>query len=105
MKIIIVNSEHGRTRSLTLSGWTRAVLSVCLLGVPAALGAWGYGWLVNFDKKDVISADASPSWGMNLLEQKSKLEKSRQLAEKQVAALTVKVADLQARLVLRQTAY
>ena len=98
MKIIIVNSDHGQTRSLTLGGWTRALLSVCLLGIPTVVGAWGYSWLVNFDKKDVLNADA-PDWGISLSEQKDKLETSRKQSEGQVAALTAKVAELQARLV------
>ncbi|RYG49313.1 MAG: hypothetical protein EOO01_12580 [Chitinophagaceae bacterium] len=99
MKIIIVNSDHGQTRSLTLGGWTRALLSVCLLGIPAAVGAWGYSWLVNFDKKDVLNVNAPGEWGSHLAEQKENLEKSRQQADGQVAALTARVADLQARLV------
>ncbi len=98
MKIIIVNSDHSQTRSLTLGGWTRAFLSVCLLGIPTVVGAWGYNWLVNFDKKDVLNADA-PNWGLSLSEQKEKLEKSRKQGEGQVAALTAKVAELQARLI------
>ncbi|GGY62818.1 hypothetical protein GCM10011613_02940 [Cellvibrio zantedeschiae] len=98
MKIIIVNSDHGQTRSLTLGGWTRAFLSVCLLGIPTVIGAWGYSWLVNFDKKDAFNAEA-PGWGLSLSEQKEKLEKSRKQSEGQVAALTAKVAELQARLV------
>ncbi len=98
MKIIIVNSDHGQTRSLTLGGWTRALLSVCLLGIPTVVGAWGYSWLVNFDKKDAFNADAL-SWGTSQAEQKEKLEKSRKQSEGQVAALTAKVAELQARLV------
>lgn len=99
MKIIIVNSDHGQTRSLTLGGWTRALLSVCLLGIPTAVGAWGYNWLVNFDKKDVLNADSSGVWGQSLIEQKAKLETSRLKTESQIVALTAKVADLQTRLV------
>lgn len=98
MKIIIVNSGHGQTRSLTLGGWTRAFLSVCLLGIPTVVGAWGYNWLVNFDKKDALNAGHS-NWGADLIEQKDKLEQSRIHGEGQVAALTAKVAELQARLV------
>ncbi|RYZ85944.1 MAG: hypothetical protein EOO68_29495 [Moraxellaceae bacterium] len=73
-------------------------MSVCLLGIPTVIGAWGYSWLVNFDKKDAFNADAS-SWGASLTEQQDKLEKSRKQSEGQVAALTTKVAELQARLV------
>jgi len=97
MKIIIVNADHGQTRSLTLGGWTRALLSVCLLGIPTVVGAWGYNWLVNFDKKDSVNADAL-SWGTSQ-EQKNRLESSHKQNEGQVAALTAKVAELQARLV------
>lgn len=96
MKIIIVNSKHGQTRSLSLGGWTRAFLSVCLLGIPAIVGAWGYNWLINIDKKDVLNADSGP-WG--LAEQRAKLEQSRYQVESQVVALTAKVAELQTRLV------
>jgi murein DD-endopeptidase MepM/ murein hydrolase activator NlpD len=99
MKIIIVNSDHGHTRTLTLGGWTRALLSVCLLGIPAVVGAWGYSWLVNFDKKDVFNADASGGWNENLTVQKARFEKSRLQLENHVVALTAKVADLQTRLV------
>jgi murein DD-endopeptidase MepM/ murein hydrolase activator NlpD len=68
------------------------------LGIPTVVGAWGYNWLVNFDKKDAFNADAL-SWGTSQAEQKDKLEKSRKQSEGQVAALTAKVAELQARLV------
>ncbi|HWV14078.1 MAG TPA: M23 family metallopeptidase [Cellvibrio sp.] len=95
MKIIIVNAKHGQTRSLSLGGWTRAFLSVCLLGIPAAVGAWGYSWLVNIEK-NVLNSDAP---GTSLAEQREKQEQSRQQAESQLAALTAKVAELQTRLV------
>ena len=99
MKIIIVNSDHGHTRSLTLGGWSRAILSVCLLGIPAVVGAWGYSWLINFEKKDMLNADAPGNWGDSLAVQKAKFESSKLQLENHVAALTAKVADLQTRLV------
>ena len=99
MKIIIVNSDHGHTRTLTLGGWTRAVLSVCLLGIPAVVGAWGYSWLINFEKKDVFNTDVPGNWGDSLAVQKVKFENSKLQLENHVAALTTKVADLQTRLV------
>lgn len=95
MKIIIVKSDHGQTRSLTLGGWTRALLSVCLLGIPTVIGAWGYSWLVNVDKKDAFNAEA-PERDLGA---SGKADKSRGQNEGQVAALTAKVAELQARLV------
>ena len=50
MKIIIVNSDHGKTRRLTIGGWTRALLSVCLLGIPTvvpSLHMYGFAVLVS----------------------------------------------------------
>lgn len=94
MKIIIVNSDHGHTRSITLGGWTRAFLSVCLLGIPAALGAWGYSWLINFDKRDGFNADAT-DWASS----NPQSEQAKHQSEGQIAALTSKIAELQARLV------
>ncbi|MES2825820.1 MAG: M23 family metallopeptidase [Pseudomonadota bacterium] len=99
MKIIIVNSDHGHTRTLTLGGWTRAILSVCLLGIPAVVGAWGYSWLINFEKRDVFNSDVPGNWGDSLAVQKAKFENSKIQLENHVAALTTKVADLQTRLV------
>ena len=34
MKIIVVSKRHGNTRSFTLGGWTRALLSACIVGIP-----------------------------------------------------------------------
>lgn len=94
MKIIILNRHHSQTRSFTLGGWTRAFLSVCLLGMPAAIGALGYQWLES--RGAGVSSEA---WEEALISQKEEIEKSRQAAEAQLSALTLKMAEMQARLV------
>lgn len=98
MKIIIVNKDHAQARSFTLGGWTRAFLSVCLLGIPTFVGAWGYSWLVSDQRSDFFTSDPKV-WTDILLARESQIEKERQTSEAQIAALTSKMAELQARLV------
>ncbi len=97
MKIIIVNKDHGQARSFTIGGWTRAFLSVCLLGIPTVIGAWGYSWLMSADGNSL--AGDGQSWTRLLSEKDSELEKERNASEAQITALTSKVAELQARLI------
>lgn len=97
MKIIIVNKNHAQARSFTLGGWTRAFLSVCLLGIPTFVGAWGYSWLVSDEKGGFFSTDTK-AWMDILSAQESEIAQEREASEAQIAALTSKMAELQARL-------
>lgn len=99
MKIIIVSKQHGQTRSFTLGGWTRALLSVCLLGIPmTAAGVLGYQWLNQSAESDMFTAESRKAWESTLEDQKRQVEETREQARSQVAALTLRVAELQARL-------
>ena len=42
MKVILINKKHGGSRSLELGRWSRALLSLCCLGLPLSLVAVGY---------------------------------------------------------------
>lgn len=97
MKIIIVNKNHAQARSFTLGGWTRAFLSVCLLGIPTFVGAWSYSWLVSGDKDGFFNSD-SKAWMDVLSAHETEIEQERAASEAQIAALTNKMAELQARL-------
>jgi murein DD-endopeptidase MepM/ murein hydrolase activator NlpD len=97
MKIIIVNKDHAQARSFTLGGWTRAFLSVCLLGIPTFVGAWGYSWLISDEKDGLFNSDTK-AWMDILSARESEIEQERETSEAQIAALTSKMAELQARL-------
>ncbi|MDO3382812.1 M23 family metallopeptidase [Gilvimarinus algae] len=99
MKIILVSKRHGHARSITLGGWTRAVLSVCILGLPAVAGVLGYHLLVAQAGHEMFTAESRRAWEVALAEQKEQVTESRKRARAEVAALTLKVAELQARLV------
>ncbi len=100
MKIIIVSKQHGQTRSITLGGWTRALLSICLLGMPVtAAGVLGTQWLNSLSGNgDVFTAESRRAWEATLAEQQEQVKETREHARSQVAALTLRVAELQARL-------
>jgi murein DD-endopeptidase MepM/ murein hydrolase activator NlpD len=97
MKIIIVNKHHQQARSFNLGGWTRALLSVCLLGIPTLVGAWGYGWLVTEVKGGFLHVDGK-AWRDVLIARESVIAEEQKTSTAQIEALTAKIAELQARL-------
>jgi len=98
MKIIIVHGRHGASRSISLSPLGRTLLSVCLLGVPALLGG-GVGYYIAAGDTGMINRQAAKSWRESLENQQHSVDEAKKNATEQLQALTVKVAELQARLV------
>ncbi|NHO65087.1 peptidoglycan DD-metalloendopeptidase family protein [Aestuariicella hydrocarbonica] len=98
MKVIVVSKHHGRTRSFTLGGWTRTLLSVCLLGIPVGLGVWVSQELNRQDSSDLFTGDTAQAWNEALAAQRAEVEKNKRHAEEQLAALALRMAELQARL-------
>lgn len=101
MKIIIVSKRHGTTRSFTLGAWTRTLLSFCLIGLPVA-AVFGYQFLTEHSHNSgaPIGADmGTEAWARALEKQKRDVNKATKEAEQKLAALTMRVAELQARLV------
>lgn len=99
MKVILVSQRHGSTRSFTLGGWTRALLSACLIGLPAGVGIIAGMEYSKGDGADLFSADTAQAWGEELANQRAQLEQTRQQADQQLAAIALRMAELQARLV------
>lgn len=46
MKVILVDKDHSTARSFTLGAFSRVILSICLLGIPTFVGAFGYSFLI-----------------------------------------------------------
>lgn len=97
MKVIIVDEKHGGTRSLALGGWARLTLTICLLGVPAVLGYLGHQAAVA-RSADLYSDKAAQAWVDRLERQEADIRKAREEAQAQLQALTLRIANLQARL-------
>lgn len=98
MKIIIFNEKHGSTRAVVLKGWMRAALGFCVLGLPVLLGYYGYQ-LADTRSSRMAKDEASQAWASSLKEQKADLKKVKQEALSQLEALSIRMANLQARLI------
>jgi len=97
MKIIIVDQKHGETRSLILKGWARVALSVFLLGIPVILGYYGYHFS-SLRNADFYKDEASQAWMDDLKSQRADVAQIRQDTLAQLKALTLRMANLQARI-------
>lgn len=98
MKVIVVSRRHGATRSYTLGTWARAVLSVCLIGIPVGSAVLAWQHFAN-DDQDILTADSAQAWQEVLSQQETDISHARQDLDQKLAAMTLRVAELQARLV------
>jgi len=73
------------------------VLSVCLLGIPVILGYYGYHFS-SLRNADFYKDEASQAWMDDLKSQKADVEQIRQNTLAQLQALSLKMANLQARI-------
>ncbi|MEP5321228.1 MAG: hypothetical protein ABJQ49_03075, partial [Marinobacter alexandrii] len=97
MKVILINKKHGGSRSLELGRWSRALLSLCCLGLPLSLVAVGY--LAGQDSEPRSLRGASVDALQDEVDQHSdELAELRVEAERKVQALTLSLAELQARM-------
>lgn len=97
MRIIVVGRRAGSTRSINLGGWARAVISACLVGIPVGMATVAYKF-ISLDS-DVMDAHSREAWVQTLGEQEIQVEQAKRQAERKLAALTLRVSELQARLV------
>ncbi len=98
MKIIIVDQQHGKTKTVILKGWMRGLLSLCLLGLPVTLGYYSYQYAESQDD-NVYSHKAALTWAEQLKKQAQDVNNVKREAQEQLEALTLRMAELQARLV------
>ncbi|HWK52850.1 MAG TPA: M23 family metallopeptidase [Hyphomicrobiales bacterium] len=98
MKIILVDEKHGASRSLMIRGWVKAALGLCLLGLPAILGYYGYQ-LAEGRHLKLSKDEAAQAWADGLKEQQADLDRVKAETQTQLQALTIRLANLQARLI------
>lgn len=97
MKVIVISNRHGRSRTFTLGRWSRGLLSACFLGIPFGMAVLGY---------QVVQGGSTAAGELaiaDLREETAKqgegLDGLRHHAEQTLQALTLRIAELQARLV------
>lgn len=97
MKIILINRKHGGSRSVELGRWSRALLSLCCLGLP--LGVIAVGFIAGQDNgARSVNGLALGSLHDEFDRQSGELEELRRQAERKMRAMTLNLAELQARM-------
>ncbi|WOX06432.1 M23 family metallopeptidase [Microbulbifer pacificus] len=96
MKVILVSERGGISRSFNFGGLSKALLSLCLLGLP--VGALWVGANLPAAESDVFDSRAVKAWNKALRKQQEEITEADRQAREQLTALTVKLAEMQARL-------
>lgn len=102
MKIIFVNKKRSSTHSINVGAWSVAfmsVLFVCAIGVPSAVYLNYLSETSSEIEDPLLNSDVRKAWSDQLDQQEMQIEQSKEKAELKLAAITLRVAELQARLV------
>jgi murein DD-endopeptidase MepM/ murein hydrolase activator NlpD len=96
MKVIFISRKHGGSRSVELSRWSRALLSLCCLGLPLGLAASGYiagqesgAQALRGESLDAPRDESQPAAALAAAEEPS---------QQKLQAMTMSLAELEARL-------
>ena len=93
MKVILINRKHGGSRSIELGRWSCALLSLCCLGFA------GLGYLAGMDAEPRSLRGATLDSLQDEVEsQEESLADLREDAQRSLQAMTLNLAELQARL-------
>ncbi|TXS96323.1 M23 family metallopeptidase [Parahaliea maris] len=97
MKVIVINRKHGGSRSFELGRWSRALLSLCCLGLP--LGMVAVGYLAGMEREaSSLRGQSVDAMADELAQQSEDLDALKDEAELKLQALTHSLAELQARM-------
>jgi len=100
MKLILISNENHRVRHLSLGGWwTRALLSVCCLGLPLGAGYYLGQESNNIGSAQWLTVDTVSEWSDILEQQQEEITHTSDEAKARLNAITLRIAELQGRLV------
>lgn len=101
MKVILISRKHGGSRSIELGRWSRALLSLCCLGLPIGLAASGYIAGQESGAKALRGAalDTPQEESAPATEQQHALkDEEARLNQRKLQAMTLNLAELEARM-------
>ncbi|MBK6736924.1 MAG: M23 family metallopeptidase [Haliea sp.] len=101
MKVILISRKHGGSRSIELGRWSRALLSLCCLGLPIGLAASGYiaGQESGAKALRGVALDAPQEESTPVTEQQNALkDEEARLNQRKLQAMTLNLAELEARM-------
>ena len=98
MNIIIVGRRHGESRTYTLSNTAKAVMVGFLFALPFAMGVSGYWLAERLADEGILDLNAAKAWEHDLDMQRQELQQIRKQTDQELEALTLKLAELQTKL-------
>lgn len=98
MKIILISNRADKVRTLMLNSWAKGLLSVLLLGIPVAAGTM-MGLKIADGRWELRFEDSINEMQQELVVQKSDVDAGRTQANNTLTAMTLKLAEMRARLV------
>ena len=97
MKVILISRKHGGSRSAELGRWSLALLSLCCLGLPLGMVASGF-MLGQENEANSMRGIALNGLQDELEQQQKELAALQVQAERKMQAMTLNLAQLQARM-------
>lgn len=97
MNILIVGRRHGESKSVSLRPSAIYFLLGVAVTMPLMLGAAGFLLTQQLTADLALDSRTAEAWEKNLEEQRQEIEELRAQADRELAALTVRLAELQSR--------
>ncbi|MCK5873138.1 MAG: M23 family metallopeptidase [Alcanivoracaceae bacterium] len=97
MNIIILNPRRGGSRTLHLPRWLGWAGALMLVVLPVSVGIGAY-YISHYIHQPLFSADVAQRWHDDVRGQQEQLFVLQREADEEVRALTLRLADMQARL-------
>ncbi|NIR97001.1 MAG: M23 family metallopeptidase, partial [Gammaproteobacteria bacterium] len=98
MRVVFIHNRRGVRKTVRLNGWARVALSICVLGLPLTTGVF-LGVQLGGGKIGFLLDRSLDNLQEEVAEQRRDLQAGRRVAERKVRALSLKMSEMQARLV------
>ncbi len=98
MKIILINSQADKVRTINLNSWAKGFLSILLLGIPVAAGTM-MGLKIADGRWELLFDNSIAEMQHQLVIQQDEVQAGRDQVASSVAAMTLKLAQMRSRLV------
>ena len=98
MKIILISNRAEKVRTLSLNSWAKGLLSVLLLGLPVAAGTM-MGVKIADGRWELLFENSINDMQHEIVLQQQEVDSGRAEASDTLSAMTVKLAEMRARLI------
>lgn len=97
MRVVFI-SRRGNRKAVDINSWAKVLLSLCMLGLPVGAGVF-LGIQLSGGKVGFLLENAVDNLKTELADQRRELADSEAQSQRQVEAFSLKLAEMQARLV------